>query len=392
MTNKSGKNLKYLRKNNMTEILKFLTINDESSRIELSKELGLSKMTITNIVADLLEKDCLVETKTTVQLSSTGPRPMKLCIKEKRFLAIGIYVSREKIQCSLTDITGKDIYIEEKQFDKSQIKYTLIEQICNSVQNALDYDPCLKKNIVGIGVTTVGLIDIDTGVLLKSTGFLGNQKVDIIRALQERFAYPVFVSNDMKAEALAELMYGHGKYYSDFVTIGITYGVGAAVVSDGKVMKGNSGFASEFGHVSINFHGEQCDCGNKGCLELYTSIPILLKKTSSKNLRELVEKIETGDAQTKEVMEKFVETISIALTNLVNVFDPECIIFGHEGVVIVEKFISIVEEYVNEHCIQSKVKHIHLLISSFRDSGGIKGSTALVFSKLFDGQIALLES
>jgi predicted NBD/HSP70 family sugar kinase len=104
--------------------------------------------------------------------------------------------------------------------------------ICKAVERVLSFNPELNQYIVGIGLSIVGLVDSDAGILIRSPGFLGTQKIDIIKILMERFPYPVFISNDMQAEALAELIYGYGRKYNDFVTIGITYGVGAAVVLD----------------------------------------------------------------------------------------------------------------------------------------------------------------
>ncbi len=391
MVKNTGKNLRYLRENNTNQIIKYLTINHESSRIELSKQLGLSKMTITNIVSDLLERDYLVEHKAKVSAPSvsTGPKPMRLSIKDSRILAIGVYVSRERLHCSLCDIVGNELYIDEVDIDKKNLKENYNELICTSIQNILSYNPKLNQYIIGIGLSMIGLVDSEQGMLIKSTDFLGDHKIPIREILMERFPYPVFISNDMKASALAELIYGYGKDYNDFVSLGITYGVGAAVVSGGNVIKGKRGFGSEIGHMSVNYQGEMCACGNRGCLELYASIQALLKKTETSSLQELVKRIEDGNEYTTKVMKEFVDMMCVALTNIVNIFDPECVIFGHEGIVFVEKYMKRMEEYVNCHSIQSSEKKVKFKISMFRDIGGLRGSATLVFNKLFEGELSL---
>ena len=391
MIKNTGKNLKYLRENNTNQILKYLTVNQGSSRIELSKQLGLSKMTITNIISDLLDKGYIVEQKASIGTTcvSTGPKPMRLTIKEKRILSIGVYVSRERLYCTLCDIIGNDIYTFETEINKNIIQGNLIDIICSAIDTVLSYNPSLNRFIIGIGVSMIGLVDSEQGLLIKSTDFLGNSRIPIRSILSTKYPYPVFISNDMKATALAEVIYGYGRNYNDFVCVGITYGVGSAIVSAGNVLKGKRGFGNEIGHMSVNYQGEQCACGNRGCLELYTGIHSLLRKTDSINLADLLHKLHNGEVRTLEVMEKFVDVMYIALTNIVNIFDPECIIFSHEGSLFIDRYIHRLEEFVNVHSLQHNDKKVKLLISTFQSIGALRGSATLVFNKLFEGIISI---
>lgn len=98
MEGKKGKNLKYLRANNTREVLRHLVLNGDSSRVRLSKKLGLSKMTITNIVNDLQKGGYIYESDTydKENAGSTGPKPIMLRVTQNKLTAIGISASREK--------------------------------------------------------------------------------------------------------------------------------------------------------------------------------------------------------------------------------------------------------------------------------------------------------
>ena len=138
---KKGKNLRYLRENNTREVLKYLALNGDCSRIKLSKELGLSKMTITNIVNDLLKSDYICESEfvNRENVGCTGPKPILLSVKRNKIIAIGVFVSRERLICSLSDIASGEFYVDQYKLDLSNVSKTFVSDVCLIVQKALDY-------------------------------------------------------------------------------------------------------------------------------------------------------------------------------------------------------------------------------------------------------------
>lgn len=391
MAEKTGRNLKFLRENNTSEILKYLTIYKKVSRIKLSKELGLSKMTITNIVSSLIENGFLYETTFQEDAITTGPKPKLLAIRSRQILALGVYISRDRIRCSLTDIIGCELYSETKKIKKEKLQSTLISDITKCIQRVLDYDPKLTLKIVGIGISMVGLVDSEKGVFVRSTELLEDRAFPIKEFMEQQFHYPVAVQNDMQATALAEQIYGLGTDCRNFVYFGVTHGVGTAAVSDGKVLKGSSGFAVEAGHMSVDLNGPVCSCGNKGCVEVYISIPVLLKKTASMDVESMMKKYRKKERKTTEVMEEFIKVVSQALTNLSNIFDPEKIIIGYEGALFLDSIFSTIEENVNQACIFRHERKIEIAVSALKSIGPVRGAAAIVFQELFDGVIKLAE-
>lgn len=391
MDNKKGKNLRYLRENNTREVLKHLALNGDSSRIKLSKELGLSKMTITNIINDLQKNGyvCESDVSNRENVGSTGPKPIMLSVKQNKIMAIGVYVSREKLICSLSDIANGELYVDQLNVNLETIKETFVEDVCSLIEKVLHYDERLNAGIIGIGIATVGLVDIHTGTMVRSTDFLGNEKIPIKEILEERFQIPVYASNDMQAAIIGEQLYGYGRTASNCLYIGITHGVGSAVISEGKLITGNRGFAVEAGHMSINYNGELCDCGNRGCLELYGSLPVLLKKSQTESLDELLELYEMGQETAIEVIQDFIQVVSIALTNLTNIFDAEVIIFGHEGSLFTREILDKIQENVNQHTLIHKEKAVRIVTSTFGTLAGLRGATSIVFKRFFNGEIPL---
>ena len=386
---KKGKNLRYLRENNTREVLKYLALNGDCSRIKLSKELGLSKMTITNIVNDLLKSDYICESEfvNRENVGCTGPKPILLSVKRNKIIAIGVFVSRERLICSLSDIASGEFYVDQYKLDLSNVSKTFVSDVCLIVQKALDYLGDMRKYVIGIGMATVGLVDNCTGTLVRSTDFLGDSEYFIKDILEERFNIPVFASNDAQAAIIGEQLYGYGRKYSNCLYLGITHGIGSAVISEGKLITGRRGFAVEAGHMSIDYNGAKCDCGNRGCLELYASLPVLLSKSRTRSLDELLEHYEKRETTAVNVINEFIRTVSIALTNLTNLFDVEIIIFGHEGSLFTRDILDSIEKNVNEHTFMNRGKQIKIVTSTFGTLAGLRGASSIVFEKFFNGEI-----
>lgn len=389
MAEKSGKNLKFLRENNTKEVLKYLTVHDRASRIGLSKELGLSKMTISNIVSDLIESDYIYETNAQQKALSTGPKPMLLEIRRNRILAIGVYISRNSILCALTDIIGDELYIEEQEITAGDRENGLVKSITDIIGKVLAYDEELNKKIVGIGIAMVGLVDSEKGIFVRSPNFIGDHIIKIREHLEAGFPYPVFVQNDMQATAMSEQIYGIGKSCNNFVYFGVTNGIGTAVISEGKVLTGSRGFAVEAGHMSVDYKGSLCSCGNRGCVELYASIPVLLKKTNSSTVEEMLDKYKKKDMETREAFKDFIKAVSVALTNLSNIFDIEKIIIGYEGALFPKSIFKAVEQNINSSCIWRTERRVEIEPSSLKALGPLRGSATIVFQKIYEGQIKL---
>ena len=386
---KKGKNLRYLRENNTREVLKYLALNGDCSRIKLSKELGLSKMTITNIVNDLLKSDYICESEfvNRENVGCTGPKPILLSVKRNKIIAIGVFVSRERLICSLSDIASGEFYVDQYKLDISNVSKTFVSDVCLIVQKALDYLGDMRKYVIGIGMATVGLVDNCAGTLVRSTDFLGDSEYFIKDILEERFNIPVFASNDAQAAIIGEQLYGYGRKYRNCLYLGITHGIGRAVISEGKLITGRRGFAVEAGHMSIDYNGAKCDCGNRGCLELYASLPVLLSKSRTRSLDELLEHYEKRETTAVNVINEFIRTVSIALTNLTNLFDVEIIIFGHEGSLFTRDILDSIEKNVNEHTFMNRGKQIKIVTSTFGTLAGLRGASSIVFEKFFNGEI-----
>ncbi|MFC1800720.1 ROK family protein [Nanoarchaeota archaeon] len=177
-----------------------------------------------------------------------------------------------------------------------------------------------RKEVSGIGIGCAGLID--DGVVLFSPN-LPFKNFDLRKKVREKFKVKVSVENDADCFALAEGELGSAKGCENFIGLTLGTGVGSGVVIDGKLHHG----MGEIGHVTIDFDGPRCGCGNKGCIEAYIG-GYCVKKRLGKSLKEYYSLACKGNRNALGVFKNYGKFLGIGIANIINAFNPDVIVIG----------------------------------------------------------------
>ncbi|MBQ7925104.1 MAG: ROK family transcriptional regulator [Lachnospiraceae bacterium] len=385
-----GINNDNLKRENRGIVLKLIATGECTTRIELAKETGLSKMSVTNIVTEFMEEEIVRESNTEL-IKGQGRNPICLCISEKAPKLIGLFVHRGQCIAVLCDIQLhilKRAVIEYGELDEQallQAMFSVIDQVMP-----------LEERILGIGVGAVGPVDIQKGMILNPPNFYGIRDFAVTKPLQDRYELPVYLDSQYNCAALAEKYFGIGKDYKDFAFVGITNGIGSGVVSNDMLLRNSHGLTSELGHVSIYWQGEQCSCGNKGCLELYAGVRRIEKKYQEQTGRKdsfpvLCKRSEAENLSAMDgVFRQMMEQLSCGLVGMVNLVHPGAIIIGHEGVHIPEHYLKYLEELVNTQKLSGNYRQIVVKKSYFGEDAHLLGCACTVLNKVFEGEQAVL--
>ena len=156
----------------------------------------------------------------------------------------------------------------------------IIPRTYTAIQEALGKAGTTIEQIAGIGISAPGPLDSKTGVIFTPPNLPGWDHVPLRDIFTEHFHIPIFVENDANAAGLGEHMFGAGRGINSIVYITISTGIGGGVIIDGKILEGVSGTAGEVGHMTIDWHGERCPCGNIGCLEYIASGTSIARKAN----------------------------------------------------------------------------------------------------------------
>lgn len=250
-------------------------------------------------------------------------------------MRIGIDIGGSHVGVGLIN-NGKIINIEEKNLDKNDkenIKESIVKIIIDLINKVIEKTETKLTEIEFIGIASPGTICDNK---IKQATNLGLKDFDLISELKKHINLPMQIKNDAKCAALAEKNYGNMKKYDDCVFLCIGTGIGGAAFIKGELLEPKRFSGFEFGHMIINKDGKQCSCGKKGCFETYASIRAFRKNIaevlkieddfSGQYLRENL--LNLSNRKIKNVVDEFIENLSIGICNIIDIFEPEIVVLG----------------------------------------------------------------
>lgn len=249
-------------------------------------------------------------------------------------------------------------------------------------------------DIGGFGIGTPGSVDAQTGTVIYANN-LGFYDVPLAKMMKERTGKQFFVANDADSAAYGEFISGAGKGANNFVMITLGTGVGGGVIIDGKIRSGFNGAGGELGHTVIQMNGEACTCGRDGCFEAYASATALIRQTKQamiKNSSSIMwdicggdlskvngltafDAMRKGDEAGKGVVDNYISYLSVGITNLINIFQPEIFCIGggvsKEGDTIIKPLNRIVH---SDNYARNMEKKTMLKAAQLGNDAGIIGA------------------
>jgi glucokinase-like ROK family protein len=248
---------------------------------------------------------------------------------------------------------------------------------------------------LGIGIASAGAIDAKNGIVFAATENLpGWTGFNLRGYITDRIALPVFVENDAHAAALAELYYGAGRGISNFVAMTLGTGVGGGLVIDGKLQRGQFGFAGTVGHQTIRFDGRQCNCGRRGCLEAYVSTVALVHEyeallpasliggDAAGNAMQIGSQAVAGEPTALQAYAALAGYLAEGIANLCNILDPQAIILSGGLIEGQSTFLENVQRKVESLLHFGSQRPPVLLHASAGDYAGVQGAAAAAFAGL----------
>ena len=385
------KKLKDLRESNIALVINLMRKFGICSRAELSKASGLVQSTITSIIDSLIKAGIVIETGSLV--GGRGRRSIGIRLNTEKLIVLGIRVTRSSYTLAIIDIFGELKNLEKHSITKDLEDPSVFERILEDASFFLlknDQKP------VGVGMALPGpyLINEDTSLFLTNQGW---KSFTFTKKFESRLHLPVFVEQDSNVGAMGEWWFGNseiGQGTKVFVSTGD--GVGAGIVVDGKIQRGALGAAGEIGHMSINFEGLQCQCGNKGCLELYCSEKAILKaaKCLSKpilDFESLVTEYRAGNSAVTEIVNRAAEMFGIGIANIAYLFNPGVVVVGGSYKKLGDSFLDQVNRTVRRHIYPLFYQNIGLQFSALEHDSCLIGIAAVVFDRLLKKPSFLLD-
>jgi len=394
MTDSPLGNRDLIRAINRSTILNLIKLHGAIPRAEIARLIGLSPATVSAISAELIQENLVFEKETGD--SSGGRRPIMLAINPHGGCVVGIKVMEDHALGALTDLEatllGKQSYslTDTSPVGVSQALSELVLELLNKSENP-------TPNLMGVGVGLAGIVDSVQG-LVRQSPFFGWTDVPLREMIQNRVKVPVYLDNDVNTLAFAEKWFGAGRGIDNFLVVTFGRGIGLGIVVNGQFLHGTRGSAGEIGHTVIQPGGELCDCGKRGCLEMYASEPAMLRQSAEafqqgqlsslpKTPEEMVTLASSGETAAQEIFAQTGRLLGQSIANLINIFNPERILINGEGVRAGNWLFDPMRAAIDEHTMPSLRQDVSILVEPLGDDAWARGAASLVLHELFESPI-----
>lgn len=381
---KAGKNRSDYKKVNRGLVLKMIATGQCSTRADLVRHTGLSKMAISNIVTELMGQDLLEEAEP-ARVEELGRAPSRLVLSQDAPKVVGLFIDRGRCEAVLCGLDLKVLRRETVTMENiSQ------EDLIHLVYQLLDMVLFDRTDVVAIGIASIGPVSARAGKILKPYFFYGIHDVEIVRIVEERYHLPVFFDHDNQSAILAESLYGSGRGYHDVLFVGVSEGVGCGILSDGQLFCNRNGLPPELGHISVDFKGRLCQCGRRGCVETYVRTPELLKK-----LRYYTEKYYTyeqfcsleDNEHVEAVLMEAVRQLAEAIVSVVNILNSELILLGNDSVYWPDRCLQALEDTINDLRFVDWDQRILVKRAYFMRDAPLLGAACDAIVPIFSGEL-----
>lgn len=318
------------KSNTRSRIISYVMNNENTSKVEISKNLNISMPTVLSNVNELMESGVLVETG---EYASTGGRKAKsIGINPSYRYAMGIVITANHVGMTLVNMRS-----EIEKTDRVRMKFSPETSYCGElsilVKKFLE-DMEEPEKLLGIGISIPGIISQEQHLVVKSHALkIENYSLSF---LEQSFSCPVYFENDANAAMMAEDL----NNYRNALYLSLNNTLGGAFCIDGKLIPGANQKAGEFGHMILVPGGKKCYCGKQGCADAYCAASVLTDDTKE-TLEQFMKKVEEQDGQAVKVWKEYLNNLAILISNLRMAYDMDIILGGEVGGYLADHMIAL---------------------------------------------------
>jgi predicted NBD/HSP70 family sugar kinase len=343
-------------------VFNFIRSYKSVSKSRLEEMTGLKLTTLNRAVNWLLQREIICADESGE--SSGGRKPLLFSINPKAGYMIGIDISRLYTRIALLDMNCNVIRSNVFGMSEKSTPDVILQKIYDAVLNfCADIQ---KDKVLGIGIGVVGPIEREKGIIRNPENFpaKGWKDIPLKELLESKTGFKVIVESGANAAVFGEFCNGYGKEFNSMAYIISGVGLRLGIIANGKLVNNISGNEGELGHITVDIDGVPCSCGNRGCLEMYTSTNTILEcfidelkkgKTSlvaekleynisTINLDNFCEAVRENDETAVAIVKNAAHYFSAGIANIINIAKPELVILGGAFIIKCDLFYHLSTE------------------------------------------------
>jgi predicted NBD/HSP70 family sugar kinase/biotin operon repressor len=385
-----------LRARNRARAVAVLQRRGAASQADIARETGLSRTTVSSLVADLLEEGVVVERTDSARQapSPAGGRPATLLSLEPSSGGfLGIDFGREVVRVAIADRAG-ELRLDARS-DRLEVAHHADEALAAAermVTDLLAEAELAPDRVIGAGVAVSAPVRTDAPQFASGVIFPSWAEINVAEFLGEHLGVPVQVGNDANLGALAEATFGAGRGRRNLFYVMLSEGIGGGVIVDGRIYFGRAGAAGELGHIVVDPDGQVCRCGNRGCLATVAggaALTAALRQIHGPHMTvdELITLAHDGDPGAGRLITDAGEAVGRVLASMCSLLDPELVIIGGElapaGQPLLDSITTSLERWISPAS-----GHYPVVLGELGAKAEVLGAIALAMSQVADETLA----
>jgi glucokinase-like ROK family protein len=390
-----------IAKLNKSNVIDLIRKEGPINKAEIARLTGLSIPTVMKISDEFMQNH-LVQIVGKGE-SNGGKRPELMQLISDANYIVGVDIGRSRTTAIVMDLSGKVISKKTMETGETQPVDVLVQRIINLISQTIYECKIAEEKLLGMGIVTPGLIDIETKIIIFSPDF-GWENIDIVTPIKNKFNLPVHLENSNRAVAMGEKWFGAAKDSSHFICINWGHGIGSAIIENGEFNRGNSGSSGEFGHITLKKEGPLCECGNRGCLEALASgnaiardakaaiaqgghskiLEIVDYDTRKINAKEVFDAAKLGDELANEIIDQAIEYIGIGLASYINLLDPDLIVLSGGIVNAADIFLDKLKKVSKLHQMKFAGRKVKFRLGGLGEDAAAIGAASIILKDFIE--------
>ena len=366
-------------------LLQLLRRDGPATRAELAHRTGLARSTVAVRLEALRSVGLLTGAG---EASSTGGRPpVRFMLNPEARAAVGVDVGATHVSVAITDLHGRIRGSTGEAVDIGLGPAKVLDRVVRLIDQARRQGEMFDVPLAGIGIGLPGPVEHATGRPTSPPIMPGWDGYDVPAHLGDAVGAAVLVDNDVNTMAIGE----HASAWPaerHLLFVKVATGIGAGIISDGRINRGSRGSAGDLGHVQVpDGEPRRCRCGNVGCLEALAAGPALAQRLRERGVdvagsADLVDRVRNGDIEAIDVVRQGGREIGSVLAGCVNLLNPSLIVIGGRMAAVGEQLIAGVREVVYRRTTPLAAHNLHIAVSTTGDRAGVLGAATMVIDSV----------
>ncbi|MBG0818098.1 ROK family transcriptional regulator [Planomonospora sp. ID82291] len=394
---RAGPSQEEIRRHNLGALLRHVHLSGPTSRAELTSRMGLNRSTIMALTADLTAAG-LVREELPRETGRAGRPSLVVRPESARVYVFALDVGVDRLVAARVGLGGA--VLDRRETARRRGPFSLEETVGPLAAFARQMHRRTRPDTVCVGVAAAFAGGVAQGDGIVRFGpNMGAADVPFGEEMARRLALglPVAVGNDANLAAMAEHLRGVGVGCRDLVYLHGDVGVGGGVIAGGTLLGGHQGFGGEVGHMVVNPEGRRCGCGSRGCLEAEVGERALLEaagrfgsQIGREAVRAVVSAADRGDVVAQAALSRVGDWLGLGVANLVNVFNPEMVVFGGMLREVYLGSAAQVRSRLNLDALPASRERLRLRTTALGDDATLVGAAELAFAQVLADPLEVL--